>query len=134
MSNKVDVQIQSLQTFQEFFYSGDMKFIYFLTILMGVDILTGIAKGFKNGNLWSKKSYKGIGKKTLIFCIIVLGNIIDLILNLNGALVTCTVLYYIGHEGLSIVENCAEMDVLVPEQIKEKLKVMNEDTKHDKEV
>lgn len=134
MDNKVEVQIESLHNIQQFFYSGDMKFIYFLAILMGVDILTGIAKGFKNGNLWSKKSYKGIGKKTLIFCIIVLGNVIDLILNLNGALVTCTVLYYIGHEGLSIVENCAEMDVLVPEQIKEKLKVINEDTKNDKEV
>lgn len=134
MDNKVEVQIQSLQTLQEFFYSGDMKFLYFLMILMCVDIMTGFAKAIKNGNLWSKKSLRGTAKKMLIFCIIILANIIDMILNLNSALLTMTVLYYIAHEGLSIVENCAEMDVLVPEQIKEKLKVMDQDDKNDKEV
>lgn len=134
MDNKVEVQIQSLQTLQEFFYSGDMKFLYFLMILMVVDIVTGFAKAIKNQNLWSKKSLRGTAKKMLIFCIIILANIIDMILNLNGALLTMTVLYYIAHEGLSIVENCAEMDVLVPEQIKEKLKVMDQDDKNDKEV
>ena len=50
-----------------------------------------------------------------------------MILNLNSALLTMTVLYYIAHEGLSIVENCAEMGILVPEEIKNKLKVMNEE-------
>ena len=134
MDNKVEVQIKSLQTFQDFFYSGDEKFLYFLIILMCVDIITGFAKAIKNENLWSKRSFRGIAKKTLIFCIIILANVIDMILNLNGALITLTVLYYIANEGVSIVENCAEMDVLVPEQIKEKLKVMNEDDKNDKEV
>lgn len=133
MDNKVEVKIESLKTFQEFFYSGDMKFLYFLMILMLVDIVTGFAKAIKNENLWSKKSLKGTAKKMLIFCIIILSNVIDMILNLNGALLTMTVLYYIAHEGLSIVENCAEMDVLVPEQIKEKLKVISDD-KNDKEV
>lgn len=132
MDNKVEVQIQSLQTLQEFFYSGDMKFLYFLMILMIVDIVTGFAKALKNQNLWSKKSLRGTAKKMLIFCIIILANIIDMILNLSGALLTMTVLYYIAHEGLSIVENCAEMDVLVPEQIKEKLKVIDQDSKDDK--
>ena len=134
MDNKLHVKVETFQMIQEYFYSADIKFLYFLMILMIVDIVTGFAKAIKNENLWSKRSFRGIAKKTLIFCIIILANIIDMILNLNGALITLTVLYYIANEGVSIVENCAEMDVLVPEQIKEKLKVMNEDTKHDKEV
>ena len=133
MDNKVEVKVQTFQTLQEYFYSADVKFIYFLMILMLVDIVTGFAKAFKNKDLWSKTSLKGTAKKMLIFCIIILANVIDMILNLNGALVTMTVLYYIAHEGLSIVENCAEMDVLVPEQIKEKLKVISDD-KNNKEV
>ena len=133
MDNKVEVKVETFQMFQEYFYSADVKFIYFLMILMLVDIVTGFAKAFKNKDLWSKTSLKGTAKKTLIFCIIILSNVIDMILNLNGALVTMTVLYYIAHEGLSIVENCAEMDVLVPEQIKEKLKVISDD-KNNKEV
>ena len=133
MDNKVEVKVETFQMFQEYFYSADVKFIYFLMILMLVDIVTGFAKAFKNKDLWSKTSLKGTAKKMLIFCIIILANVIDMILNLNGALVTMTVLYYIAHEGLSIVENCAEMDVLVPEQIKEKLKVISDD-KNNKEV
>ncbi|APD20937.1 holin family protein [Staphylococcus phage SCH1] len=39
-----------------------------------------------------------------------------------------TIFYYIANEGLSIVENCAEMDVLVPEQIKDKLRVIKNDS------
>lgn len=127
MNNKIELQIESMSKFQEFFYSGDMKFLYFLMILMCVDIVTGFAKAVKNENLWSKRSFRGIAKKTLIFCIIILANIIDMILNLNGALITLTVLYYIANEGVSIVENCAEMGILVPEEIRNKLKVMNDE-------
>ena len=127
MDNKVDIQIESFKHIQDFFYSGDEKFLYFLIILMCVDIVSGFGKAVKNENLWSKRSFRGIAKKTLIFCIIILANIIDMILNLNGALITLTVLYYIANEGVSIVENCAEMGILVPEEIKNKLKVMNEE-------
>ena len=127
MDNKVEVQIETFQILQEYFYSADIKFLYFLMILMIVDIVTGFAKAVKNENLWSKRSFRGIAKKTLIFSIIILANIIDMILNLNGALITLTVLYYIANEGVSIVENCAEMGILVPEEIKNKLKVMNEE-------
>lgn len=127
MDNKVEVKVETFQTLQEYFYSADVKFLYFLMILMIVDIVTGFAKAIKNENLWSKKSLRGTAKKMLIFCIIILANVIDMILNLNSALVTMTVLYYIAHEGLSIVENCAEMGILVPEEIKNKLKVMNDE-------
>ena len=127
MDNKVEVQIETFQILQEYFYSADIKFLYFLMILMIVDIVTGFAKAIKNENLWSKRSFRGIAKKTLIFSIIILANIIDMILNLNGALITLTVLYYIANEGVSIVENCAEMGILVPEEIKNKLKVMNDE-------
>ena len=132
MDNKVEIQIQSFKHIQDFFYSGDEKFLYFLIILMCVDIVSGFAKAVKNENLWSKRSFRGIAKKTLIFCIIILANIIDMILNLNGALITLTVLYYIANEGVSIVENCAEMGILVPEEIKNKLKVMNEENNNNK--
>lgn len=127
MDNKVDVKIDSLHQLQEFFYSGDIKFIYFLSILMALDIITGLAKAYKNNNLWSRKSVNGSAKKLLIFCVVIMANIIDNIMNLQNALLTATMLYYIAHECLSIVENCAEMDILVPQQIRDKLKVMNED-------
>lgn len=131
MENEVSVQLTDLDTIQTFFYAGDMKFIYFLILLMFIDIVTGLAKAIKNGNLWSKKSMYGIGRKSMIFCIIILANVIDQIMGLQNGLLMMSVFYYIAHEGLSIIENCAEMDVLVPEQIKDKLKVMEDKNKKE---
>lgn len=130
--NEVKVRFTDTEAFHMFIYAGDLKLLYFLFVLMFIDIITGIAKAIKNNNLWSKKSMKGFAKKLLIFCIIILANIIDQILQLKGGLLMITIFYYIANEGLSIVENCAEMDVLVPEQIKERLKVIkNESEKSD---
>ena len=46
--------------------------------------------------------------------VIILGNVVDQILGLQGANTYATVLFYIMNEGLSIVENMAELDVLIP--------------------
>ncbi|HCX8484961.1 TPA: phage holin family protein [Staphylococcus aureus] len=126
--NEVKLRFTDTEAFHMFIYAGDLKLLYFLFVLMIVDVVTGFAKAIKNNNLWSKKSMKGFAKKILIFCIIILANIIDQILQLKGGLLMITIFYYIANEGLSIVENCAEMDVLVPEQIKDKLRVIKNDS------
>ncbi|WVH10359.1 holin [Staphylococcus phage vB_SauR_SW25] len=126
--NEVKLRFTDSEAFHMFIYAGDLKLLYFLFVLMFVDIITGISKATKNNNLWSKKSMEGFAKKLLIFCIIILANIIDQILQLKGGLLMITIFYYIANEGLSIVENCAEMDVLVPEQIKDKLRVIKNDS------
>lgn len=131
---KGELHVQYTQTdiFHTFIYAGDLKLLYFLMILMCVDIITGLAKGFKNKNLWSRKSMYGFGRKILVFCIIILANIIDQILKLNNGLVMVTIFFYIANEGLSIVENCAEMGVLIPNEIGEKLKVIRGNSEGDK--
>lgn len=126
--NEVKLRFTDTEAFHMFIYAGDLKLLYFLFVLMIIDVITGFAKAIKNNNLWSKKSMKGFAKKLLIFCIIILANIIDQILQLKGGLLMITIFYYIANEGLSIVENCAEMDVLVPEQIKDKLRVIKNDS------
>lgn len=103
---------------------GPVKFLDFLMMLMAFDILTGIFKAIKNGNLWSRKSLFGYARKILIFGVIIVANIIDQILGLNGAITYATVIFYIANEVLSIIENLAEVGVLVPKEIAEKLKVM----------
>lgn len=115
-----------MDTFQNFIYSGDMYLLYAVLIFMVIDIITGWAKAIKNGNLWSTKSVYGAGRKVLALFVVIISNIIDNILNLNGALVVIIMFYYIATEGLSILENLAEMNVPFPEQIKDKLEVLKE--------
>lgn len=49
MEQKGEINVQYTQTdiFHTFIYAGDLKLLYFLMILMCVDIITGLAKGFK---------------------------------------------------------------------------------------
>lgn len=118
-----------------FYLFGDVKFLHLLLLLMGLDIVTGVVKALRNQNLWSRKSLFGYARKLLILVVIILANVIDQILGMNGAITYATVLFYIANEGLSILENMAELGVLVPTDLAEKLKVIeNKDKSFVEEV
>ncbi|MCT6924116.1 phage holin family protein [Metasolibacillus sp.] len=111
---------------------GGVKFIDLLLLLMTLDIVTGLFKAWKNGNLWSRKSLFGYARKLLVLIVIITANIIDQVLSLGGTLTFATVLFYVANEALSITENMAQLGVLVPQNLAEKLKVI-EATKHEKD-
>ena len=112
--------------FKEFVYSGEIKLIYALAILMVIDMITGILKSLKNGNLWSRKSTYGFGRKMLVFLIIIVANIIDTLFNLNGILIYGSVIFYVLNECLSIIENYALIGGKVPEQLLNTLELLKE--------
>lgn len=114
------------ELFKQFFFSGDLYLIKALILLMAIDIVTGVLKAIANHNLWSRKSLFGYARKLLVFCIIILSNIIDQIVNMNGALVTATIFFYIANEGFSIFENSVQLGLPVPNEVKEKLAVISE--------
>lgn len=109
-----------------FYLFGDVKFLHLLLLLMALDIMTGLFKAFKNKNLWSRKSLFGYARKVLILVVIVLANVVDQILGLNGAVTYATVLFYLANEGLSIIENLAAVGVLVPAGLADKLKSIDD--------
>ena len=111
------------------YFFGPVRFLDFLVVLMAFDVITGIFKAIKNGNLWSRKSLFGYARKILIFGVIIVANISDQVLGLNGAITYATVIFYIANEVLSITENLAQIGVLVPKEISERLKVMQEGDK-----
>ncbi|PTY75793.1 holin, partial [Heyndrickxia sporothermodurans] len=84
---------------------GTVKFLDLLAIAMLVDVITGIAKAWKEKTLRSRNALFGYARKIGIFGIIIAANIIDQILTLNGAVAYATVIFYIANEILSILEN-----------------------------
>lgn len=114
------------ELFKQFFFSGDLYLIKALILLMAIDIVTGVLKAIANHNLWSRKSLFGYARKLLVFCIIILSNIIDQIIHMDGALVTATIFFYIANEGFSIFENSVQLGLPLPNEIKEKLAVISE--------
>jgi len=97
-----------------FYLFGEVKFLHLLILLMGLDIISGTFKAIKNKNLWSRKSLFGYARKVLVLMVIILANVVDQILGMDGAITYATVIFYIVNEGLSIIENLAEVGVLIP--------------------
>ncbi|MGG4267444.1 phage holin family protein [Peribacillus simplex] len=114
-----------LQVVQAYLF-GDVKYIDLLALAMLIDILTGIGRACKEKRLRSRTALFGYFRKIGVFGIIIAANIIDIILNLNGAVAMATVLFYICNEILSIVENCAQLGLNIPSVIVDKLQVIKE--------
>src|SRR5690625_7983704 len=89
---------------------------------MGLDIISGTFKAIKNKNLWSRKSLFGYARKVLVLVVIILANVVDQILGMDGAITYATVIFYIVNEGLSIIETLGEIGVLIPPALADKLK------------
>ncbi|MDM8100924.1 phage holin family protein [Oceanobacillus oncorhynchi] len=123
-----DVNLSYLEATHMYLF-GEVKFLHFLLLLMALDILTGLFKAWKNGNLWSRKSLFGYARKVLVLVVIVLANVVDQILGLEGAVAYATVLFYIANEGISIIENLADVGVLVPQGLADKLRSIDNSDK-----
>lgn len=95
------------------------QILQILAIFMVADYLTGISKGAKNGELQSAKGYKGLLKKCGIFVAIIIAYQMDLITNVNPPIFrSMAICFYAGNEGLSVVENLAELGVPIPDFMK----------------
>ncbi|WP_378955369.1 holin family protein [Pelosinus sp. sgz500959] len=97
-----------------------------LVIFMVLDYLTGIMAAYECSNLSSKIGFKGIIKKIFIFVLVVMAHQIDLVAGQDMLVRTMVTWFFLGNEGLSILENAAKMGVPVPGALKEKLVQLTE--------
>ena len=91
-----------------------------------LDYLTGFLSAGYNKRLSSKIGLKGIFKKIALLCLIALAVVIDKITGADGIVRTLIIYYLVANEGLSIIENLAEMNIIIPEFIKEKLEQLKD--------
>ncbi|MDM5301910.1 holin family protein [Bacillus subtilis] len=112
---------------------GGVKYLDLFLILNIIDILTGVIKAWKYKKLRSRSAWFGYVRKMLNFLVIIVANVVDTIMNLNGVLTFSTVLFYITNEGLSITENLAQIGVKIPAFITDRLHVIEKDSEKTNE-
>ena len=88
-----------------------------LLIVMVVDYLTGIASAIYNKNLSSKIGLKGILKKFSYLCVVALSVVIDNLTGQSGLIRSLVIYFFVANDGLSIIENMAEMGVKLPQKL-----------------
>lgn len=93
-----------------------------LIYAMIFDYATGVLAGIKQKKLDSDIMLWGGVRKVVVLGVIALCVLLDSFLGNDSPIFRTLALYfYIGREGLSIIENLGKLDVLVPESVKSRL-------------
>ena len=109
------------------------KLLKGLCICMVIDFLTGLilaiifhkSQKTQNGCASSNEIFKGLAKKICILFLVALCVCIDNMTNTHYIRNTA-ILFFIGNEGLSIIENTGQMGVPYPEFIKKALEALKD--------
>ncbi len=106
--------------------------MYALIAFMALDYLTGVLVAAAQKELSSKVGFKGIAKKVIILALVAVGHILDTHVLGGGAVCRSAVSgFYIANEGISILENAAELGLPLPKKLIDVLKQLRDD--NDKE-
>ena len=106
--------------------------MYALIAFMALDYLTGVLVAAAQKELSSKVDFKGIAKKVIILALVAVGHILDTHVLGGGAVCRSAVSgFYIANEGISILENAAELGLPLPKKLIDVLKQLRDD--NDKE-
>lgn len=116
-----------LSAFISFAVGGFDYLFNILALLITIDYITGLVKSVLEDKTSSKECYKGILKKSMIFVVIILGNQLDKVAATNGTFRNMCIYFYIGNEGISMLENLTIIGVPFPKQLKDILIQVNED-------
>lgn len=130
MITKIEVSavFAILGSFVVYFLGGADTLLIVTCSFILLDYITGIAKGIMTKTLNSNKGLKGIIRKTMYLTAIILSVLLDKVTHLNEAGLSfraIMLLYMIGTEGISILENLSIMGIKMPSKIQnilEKLK------------
>ena len=93
-----------------------------LIIVMVIDYLTGIASAVYNKELSSKIGFKGIIKKFCYLLVVALSVVIDNLTGQSGIIRNLVIYFFVANDGLSIIENMAEMNIKLPKKLVDSLK------------
>lgn len=93
-----------------------------LIFAMGIDYLSGLMAAYINPRmkLDSRKGFRGIAKKVMILLLVSLAHFIDRATGQN-IIQLAVIWFFLGNEGLSIIENAANAGLPVPKKLKDTL-------------
>lgn len=99
-----------------------------LIYAMVIDYISGVLAAYVNPDmaLDSHKGFQGICKKLMILLLVSLAHFLD---NAMGQQLICVAVtwFFLGNEGLSILENAGKAGIPIPARLKNTLKQLSEE-------
>lgn len=102
-----------------YFVGGIDGLMTTLLVFMILDYITGIMCAIASKQLSSAVGFKGVCKKVLIIMLVGVAHIVDLhVVGSGSALRSAVVCFYLSNEGVSMLENAAQLGLPIPEKLK----------------
>ena len=116
------------------FLGGCDGLILALLIFVVLDYATGVMCAIADHKLSSEVGFKGICRKVLIFTLVGIGHILDAhVIGTGSILRTAVVFFYLSNEGVSLMENAAQLGLPVPEKLKIVLEQLHDRAEKEKD-
>ena len=106
--------------------------MYALIAFMVLDYISGVVVAIVKKELSSEVGFKGIAKKVIIMALVAVGHILDAhILGGSAVCRNAVIAFYIANEGISILENAAELELPLPKKLVAVLKQLKDKEDND---
>lgn len=106
-----------------------------LVVFMVLDYMTGVIIAINNKTLSSAVGMKGLSKKFLIILILIGAVCLDRLMSNEAYIFRTLVCYfYIANEGISLIENAANLGLPVPQKLREVLEQLRDEKVRKQEV
>lgn len=127
------------------FFTGIPVIMWVLIAMMTLDYVTGLMTGMmgvssktEGGKLSSRAAFDGLMRKIMIFLVVILSVLVDLAVQYGAgvtfnAVTGATCLWFIASEGVSVLENAAELGVPIPGILRKALEVLRDSSGDDEE-
>lgn len=134
MEKSIDVIFGTIGIFIGYFYGGMDGLLYALLTFIIIDYISGVLVAISKKQLSSAVGFKGISKKILILLLVGIANILDQqVFGKGSALRSATIFFYMSNEGISILENSANLGLPFPKKLKSFFnQIGQDDDKEDK--
>ena len=110
------------------FFGGMDGVVKVLIAFAVIDYVSGICAAGFEGKISSKTGLKGIAKKIIMFCFVGIAHIIDAnLIGTSDAFREIVCLFYIGNEGMSIIENAIRLGVPFPKVLRDRFEQFSRD-------
>lgn len=114
------------------FLGGMDGIMYALIAFISIDYITGVAVAVKQHKLSSEVGFWGLVRKVCIIALVGVSHFVDVYVMHTGDIFrTAIALYYIGNEGVSLLENMGNLGVPLSKKLKDVLEQLKSD--NDKE-
>ena len=120
------------------FFTGIPMIMWVLIGMMTLDYITGLITGAlgvsnktEGGKLSSRAAFEGLVKKGVVLILVLLAVLVDVaVANSSGmsfnAVTGATCLWFIASEGVSVIENAAELGVPIPGILRRALEILKD--------